>query len=284
MKASYSLSQSLIPRDRQTILDCLVNFQSRESQENKPPRRPLNLSIVLDRSGSMGGTPLRNAIKAAKSLLDYLTEEDYLSVVIYDDKIETIVEHQKVRDKAEIQQKINRIRAGGLTNLSGGWLQGCNLVKSQLSPDALNRVLLLTDGQANQGITQPNVLINTARERAEEGIITTTLGFGNYFNEDLLIGMANAAGGNYYYIQSPDDAGEVFRIEIESLVAIAAQNLTVTLQPKNSVEITEILNNYRSQTDENGVRVFLGDVYGVEKKPLAIVLSIPPQSELGEQN
>ena len=284
MKASYNLSQPLIPCDRQTNLDCLINFQGSETRENPPSRRPLNLSIVLDRSGSMGGTALRNAIQAATSLLDYLTEEDYLSVVIYDDRIDTIVEHQQVRDKAAIQQKINSIRAGGLTNLSGGWLQGCDWVKSQFSTERLNRVLLLTDGQANKGITQPNILIDTAREKAEEGIITTTLGFGNYFNEDLLIGMANAAGGNYYYIQSPDDAGDVFRIEIESLVSVVAQNLTVTLQPKNAVEIVEILNNYRTQTDRKTVRVFLGDVYGVEKKPLAIALSIPLQSELGEQN
>ncbi|MBP0018409.1 MAG: VWA domain-containing protein [Cyanobacteria bacterium SBLK] len=284
MKASYHLSQSLIPSDRQTLLDCAIDFQSNDSREGKSSRRPLNLSIVLDRSGSMGGTSLRNAIKAANNLLDYLTEEDYLSVVIYDDNISTIVEHQKVRDKAEIQQRINRIRAGGLTNLSGGWLQGCDWVKSQFSAEYLNRVLLLTDGQANKGITQPDVLMNTAREKAEEGIITTTLGFGNYFNEDLLIGMADAAGGNYYYIQSPEDAEDVFRIEIESLVSVAAQNLTVTLNPKNSVKITEILNNYGTQTQGSTLQVFLGDIYGSEKKTLAIALEIPPQSELGEQN
>ncbi|MEM9538006.1 MAG: VWA domain-containing protein [Cyanobacteria bacterium P01_E01_bin.42] len=284
MQASYHLSQSLIPRDRQTQLYCAIDFQSSDSPENKPSRRPLNLSIVLDRSGSMGGTSLRNAIKAAKKLLDYLTEDDYLSVVIYDDRVDTIVEHQKVRNKAEIQQKIARIRAGGLTDLSGGWLQGCDWVKSQFSGEYLNRVLLLTDGQANRGITQPDVLTNTARAKAEEGIITTTLGFGNYFNEDLLIGMADAAGGNYYYIQSPEDAEDVFRIEIESLVSVAAQNLTVTLQPQNSVAITEILSNYRTQTQDETLQIFLGDVYGVEKKSLAIALDIPPQSELGPQN
>lgn len=284
MKASYSLSQSLIPSDRQTLLDCAIDFQGSNSEETQPSRRPLNLSIVLDRSGSMGGTSLRNAIKAAKNLLDYLTEDDYLSVVIYDDNISTIVEHQKVRDKAEIQQKIGRIRAGGLTNLSGGWLQGCDWVKSQFSTQYLNRVLLLTDGQANKGITQPDILMNTAREKAEEGIITTTLGFGNYFNEDLLIGMADAAGGNYYYIQSPEDAEDVFRIEIESLVSVVAQNLTVTLDPINSVKIAEILNNYRTQTQGDTLQVFLGDIYGSEKKTLAIALDIPPQSELGEQN
>lgn len=115
-------------------------------------------------------------------------------------------------DKAKIQAAIGKIRTRGITNLSGGWLMGCDRVQSQQSSEKLNRVLLLTDGLANRGITEPQVLIKTAREKAEAGIITTTLGFGDYFNEDLLIGMAEAAGGNFYFIQSADDAANVFNL------------------------------------------------------------------------
>ena len=89
----------------------------------------------------------------------------------------------------------------------------------------IHRVLLLTDGLANVGVTDPNVLIATARQKAEAGVVTTTLGFGTNFNEDLLIGMAQAAGGNFYFIQTPDEAEEVFRIEAESLASVVAQNL-----------------------------------------------------------
>ncbi|MBD1892507.1 VWA domain-containing protein [Coleofasciculus sp. FACHB-SPT9] len=284
MKATYSLSQSLIAAATPSTVDLIVSFKAEEETCNKVPRLPLNLSVVIDRSGSMAGAPLKNAIQAAQRLVEYLTPEDFLSVVIYDDTPETILQHQLVQDKAVIRSLIGKVKAGGCTNLSGGWLMGCDNVKSQQSTERINRVLLLTDGQANVGITDSQVLINTARQQAEQGIITTTLGFGTYFNEDLLIGMANAAGGNFYFIQSPDDATDVFRIELESLTSVVAQNLTVTLQPEDSVQITGILNNYRSNPIGNNLEVFCGDVYEVENKQLAVELSIHPQANLGVKN
>lgn len=284
MKANYSLSHSPIAAASQSTLDLIISFQAEDETRNQAPRRPLNLSLVIDRSGSMAGTPLRHAIAAAQNIVARLTPEDYLSVVIYDDTPQTIVQHQLVQDKAAIRQAIGKVKAGGCTNLSGGWLMGCDRVKTQQSTERINRVLLLTDGQANAGITDSQVLINTARQQAEQGIITTTLGFGTYFNEDLLIGMANAAGGHFYFIQSPDDASDVFRIELESITSVVAQNLTVTLQPEASVKIAGILNNYRSNIIGNNIEVFLGDVYEIEPKQLAVELSIAPQTNIGETN
>ncbi|MDJ0589661.1 MAG: VWA domain-containing protein [Pleurocapsa sp. MO_226.B13] len=231
--------------------------------------------MVLDRSGSMSGSPLRNAIKAAEQLVEFLQPEDYLSVVIYDDIAETVILPQLVSDKKAIKTAIKKIRARGLTNLSGGWLMGCDRVESQQTSQRLNRVLLLTDGLANRGITEPAILVNTAKEKAEAGIMTTTLGFGNGFNEDLLIDIAEAGGGNFYFIQSADDASNVFNIEMESLTSIVGQNLTVDLSTKNQVRVAEVLNKYPYQTKDKGVEVFLGDVYQVESKPLVLKFTIP---------
>ncbi|NER27870.1 MAG: VWA domain-containing protein [Symploca sp. SIO1C4] len=281
MKVNYSLSHSLIAAEVSSTVDLIINFNAGKI-DNSSPRRPLNLSLVIDRSGSMAGQPLRYAIQAAQKLVEYLTPEDFLAVIIYDDTPETIIPSQPVKDKAAIKSRLGKVRAGGCTNLSGGWLMGCEQVQSQLNSECLNRVLLLTDGQANFGIIDPKVLTNTARKQAYQGIITTTLGFGTHFNEDLLIDMANAAGGNFYFIQSPDDASDVFRIELESLLSVAAQNLTVTLQPEESVKITEVLNNYRSQVVGNNLEVFVGDVYEVEAKQLALQLAIPPHTKTGE--
>lgn len=280
MKATYSLSHPLIAAASPSIVDLIINFQAGETQ-NQTPRRPLNLSLTIDRSGSMAGQSLRYAIQAAQDLVDRLTADDFLSVVIYDDTPETILKHQQVKDKAAIRSLLGKIKAGGCTNLSGGWLMGCDNVKSQYTTERINRVLLLTDGLANIGVTDSRTLINTAREKAEQGIVTTTLGFGNGFNEDLLIGMANAAGGNFYFIQSPDDATDVFKIELESLTSVVAQNLTVTLQPDESVQIERIINNYRFKKIENHLEIFLGDVYGVENKSLAVELSVTPASDKG---
>jgi Ca-activated chloride channel homolog len=281
MQVNYALSSPVIPVSSPSTVDLLISFTS-EAAGATPSRRPLNLSLVIDRSGSMAGAPLQYAIEAAQRLVEQLTPEDYLSVVIYDDHAETILPHGLVQDKPQIQALLRTIRAGGCTNLSGGWLMGCDHVQSQFSSDRLNRVLLLTDGQANVGVTDSPILTNTARDKATQGIITTTLGFGNYFNEDLLIGMASAAGGNFYFIQSPDDASDVFRIELESLMSVAAQNLTITLQPAAGVTITQLLNNYRCQTLGDTLQVNLGDVYTSEAKQMAVELAIAPQSNLGD--
>ena len=281
MKATYSLSHPLIAAATSSTIDLIINFGAENETRNQVTRRPLNLSLVIDRSGSMAGNSLRYAIQAALDLVERLTPSDFLSVVIYDDTPETIIKHQQVIDKGAIRAVIGKIKAGGCTNLSGGWLMGCDCVKSQYTTERINRVLLLTDGLANVGFTDSGVLIKTAREKAEEGIVTTTLGFGNGFNEDLLIGMANGGRGNFYFIQSPDDATDVFRIEMESLTSVVAQNLTVMLQPEESVEITSILNNYRFNKIGKDVEVFMGDVYGVENKGLVVELSLNPISEVG---
>ena len=282
MQVNYSFSQSSIAVSQATTVDLIVNFYDKTDKSENSPHLPLNLALVLDRSGSMGGYPLKNAKKAAAQLVEYLTPEDYLSVIIYDDKAETVLPSQLVTDKSSIKNIINKIRVGGCTNLSGGWLMGCDNVQSQQDQEKLNRVLLLTDGQANVGITDSQVLTKTAEQKAEAGITTTTLGFGSYFNEDLLIAMADAGRGNFYFIQSPEDAGEVFKVEMESLVSVVAQNLKVELELADGVEVAELLNSYSSKQNNNVLEIFLGDVYGVETKPLAWQFSLSGFEEEGE--
>ena len=239
-------------------------------------RRPLNVALVIDRSGSMAGTPLRYALQAAADFVDRLTPDDRLSIVVYDDNVDTLLDAQLVTDKAAVKQVLANVRAGGLTNLSGGWLRGCELVAQHQTERHVNRVLLLTDGQANAGITQSTILISTAAKKAEEGISTTTLGFGSSFEEDLLIGMARAAGGNFYFIQSLDDAADVFSAELDSLKAVAAQNLTVTLHPLGAVRLTDVLSLARTEPQADGHLVLhLGDVYENEDKLLGLQLALP---------
>ncbi|MCB2406618.1 vWA domain-containing protein [Hymenobacter lucidus] len=251
----------------------LLSF--REDVPN-PQRRPLNVALVIDRSGSMAGAPLKHALKAAADFVDRLTADDRLSVVVYDDVVDTLLDAQLVTDKEAIKQILKSVRAGGITNLSGGWLRGCELVAKHKTDQHVNRVLLLTDGQANHGVTNPAILTATAGKKAEEGITTTTLGFGSHFEEDLLIGMARAAGGNFYFIQSLDDAADVFGIELDSLKAIAAQNLTVTLTPIGQAEIADVLSLARVEPQDGGRLVLhLGDVHENEDKLLGLQFRLP---------
>jgi Ca-activated chloride channel family protein len=280
METSYALSRPVVPAGAASKLDLLVRFKA---GADAPPRRKLNLSLVLDHSGSMAGAPLKHAIQAAQRLVSELTREDRLSIVIYDDTADTIVAPDLVSDKSAINAKLSKVRAAGCTNLSGGWLKGCEHVKKHQQPDLVNRVLLLTDGQANMGITDPKALIATAKQKAGEGIMTTTLGFSSGFNEDLLIGMAGAAEGNFYYIQSPDEAEGVFKIELEGLASVAAQGLSVTLKPEAGASVVTVLNKYRTGGAGEDVEIAMGDVYGVEEKQLSVEIAVPAAAAPGPQ-
>lgn len=273
MQIIQQSAQAVVLQHTADTTNILLSF--REDVPN-PQRRPLNVALVIDRSGSMAGTPLRYALKAAADFVDRLTADDRLSIVVYDDNVDTLLDAQLVTDKAAIKQILSGVRAGGLTNLSGGWLRGCELVARHQTERHVNRVLLLTDGQANAGVTNRQVLIGTAAKKVEEGIATTTLGFGEHFEEDLLIGMARAAGGNFYFIQSLDDAADVFGAELDSLKAVAAQNLTVTLQPLGTTQLTDVLSLARTEPQADGQLVVrLGDVYENEDKLLGLQLSLP---------
>ncbi|GAX36243.1 vWA domain-containing protein [Nodularia sp. NIES-3585] len=272
INTSYDFDQAILPTGSSLKTKILLRFRANIAES---PRRNLNLSLVIDRSGSMAGGALHHALKAAESVVDQLESNDILSVVVYDDEVNTVISPQPVTDKPELKKSIRKVRAGGITNLSGGWLKGCEYVKAQLDPQKINRVLLLTDGHANMGIVDPKILTATSGKKAEEGITTTTLGFAQGFNEDLLIGMARAANGNFYFIQSIDEATEVFSIELDSLRAVVGQNLTVTLELADGVSLVDTLSLATVNQNQTGQAVIsLGELYEGEDKLLGLSLDI----------
>ena len=182
-------------------------------QEGRAPadgRVPLNLSLVLDRSGSMAGGKLDAALEAAALLVRRVRPEDVVSVVAYDDEVQTVALPATGEDQGDLPRRIGAIEIGGSTNLSGGWLRGRELVAQAKREGAVNRVLLLTDGQANVGITDPALLAGLCLGAKREGITTTTIGIGADYDERLLRAMADAGGANTYYIERPDQAPGVF--------------------------------------------------------------------------
>jgi len=279
IKTSYEFDQSILPAGSSLKTNILLRFRAEIAES---PRRHLNLSLVIDRSGSMAGAPLHHALKAAESVVDQLEPDDIFSVVVYDDEVDSVVAPQAVTNKAALKNSIRKVRAGGITNLSGGWLKGCEYVKTRLDLQKINRVLLLTDGHANMGIQDPKILTATSGQKAEEGIITTTLGFAQGFNEDLLIGMARAATGNFYFIQSIDEATEVFSIELDSLRAVVGQNLKVTLELADGVSLVDTLSLAKvSQNDASQAVLTLGELYEGEDKLLGLSLVIS-SAQIGE--
>ncbi len=247
-----------------------------------PVRRPpINVALVLDRSGSMSGTPLAAAKEAAGRFTSFLSPEDRLSVVTFDDAVEAIYGPAPGGDPAALDA-IAAVRSGGSTNLSGGWLMGRKLV-ARGKVEGTNRVVLLTDGQANVGMVAPDELAGLAGGAASRSVSTTCIGFGAHFNEDLLERMARAGGGNYWYVEADDQMAGIFAGEIEGLVALAAQNVEVRVSLTHpSVAGVSFLQSYPVAQEADGWRVQLHDLYATSPKALGLIFHVEDVRDLGK--
>ena len=144
-----------VAADGPTTLELLIQIATPPLPPAQQKNRPgLNLALVIDRSGSMAGSKISYARKAARFLAGELTDRDRLAIITFDDEVQVLVPSQPVRDPLLFISAINTIDAGGCTALFDGWLAGATQVANQLDPQGLNRVLLLSDGQANAGLTE----------------------------------------------------------------------------------------------------------------------------------
>ena len=247
-----------------------------EAPENRD-RTPLNLSLVLDRSGSMMGDKLHAARKAAAMLARRLAPEDTVSVVAFDDAVEVVAPPATGEAQERLPGLIESIETGGMTNLSGGWLRGRDLVADHRRDGGVNRVLLLTDGQANQGITDPKKLTGLCQQGTKKGVSTTTIGFGEGYDEDLLKAMADAGQGGTYYIEKVDQASGVFEEELEGLLSIAAQNVRVTVAPGADADFVKVLHEYPSHAQGAVLTLEVGDLYAREPRRILMQFLLPPE-------
>src|SRR6201991_3405569 len=174
---------------REQTVDFLIRIAPPANYAERKRAR-LNLSLVLDRSGSMEGEKMARAREDAAFCIDQLMAEDRVSVVIFDDRVELIVPSQPVVNKDAIKERIYAVRARNSTALHEAWVRGGLEVSNHLSSRAINRVLLITDGLDNGGETRVDRIVQQAGELAGRNVTTSTIGIGSDFNEDLLIPMA----------------------------------------------------------------------------------------------
>jgi Ca-activated chloride channel homolog len=280
MEADYVLDYDVLSMAREHHLYLLARIKA-GATPSASKRRPLNLSVVLDRSGSMAGDKLAYVKKATQFLVQHLSAADRFSLVTYNEAVAVNIAPTNATVKDQINHTIQAINAGGMTNLSGGWLQGCQLVAEGVTDGHSKRVLLLTDGLANEGVTDGSRLASMARHKREEGVTTTTMGVGMDFNEDLLTRMAAEGGGAFYFIDNPDQAPRIFAEELQDLLNVVGQNLTITLSLSHQVRMVRQLNAYPSQQTDNHIAFTLGDLYSEEIKLLLLELSIPALGKLG---
>jgi Ca-activated chloride channel family protein len=245
-------------------------------------RAPIALALVLDRSGSMAGAKLEVAKQCARWLVSRLRDDDLLALVDYDDEVRLLAPLHRV-GAGRMDHALARIDAGGMTNLSGGWLKGLEQLRGAPIETA-RKVLLLTDGLANQGITDPGALVALTQKAAEDSIGTTTIGLGENFDEDLLTAMADAGHGNAHYAPSPDAAPGIFAEEIEGLTSLVGQNLSVEIRSSEHVEVIGVLNEYPAVPTSDGVQIQIGDAYAADHRRVVLALHVPRLAELGPQS
>lgn len=234
--------QAAIASDQPTTLDVLVKIVP-PVPETQPQRPPLNLGLVIDRSGSMAGSKIEYARQAASYAVQQLLPTDRVSIIAFDDRVETVVSSTPALEKSPILQAIHRIRERGSTALHAGWVEGGVQVGHHLRSDRLNRVLLLSDGLANVGETNPDVIANDVHGLAQRGISTTTLGVGNDYSEDLLEAMARSGDGNFYHIESPQQLPSIFQAELQGLMATLGQQVSLGIEPQSGVVVADVLND-----------------------------------------
>ena len=261
-----SINLKLTPRKdalllgHDNTLDILVRAIGPAMPEGMPKRRRLNLAIVIDRSGSMRGQPLDEAKRCAKIIVGQLTAEDFVSVVAYGSSVEVVCPAQPVTDVSSICASIDRIRTGGMTALHKGWVAGAEQASINAKAADISRVLLLSDGNANEGLTDNEQIAKQCAQMAGTGVSTSTYGLGEDFNEVLMFAMANAGTGNAYYGQTAQDLMTPFQEEFDLLQALYARNAQLEFSTPSGVRIK--MANDLSQT-ERGWR--LPDIaYGSE--------------------
>lgn len=238
-------------------------------------RAPLNMSLVIDRSGSMDGEKLEYVKQAASHVVDLLGEKDRVAVVIYDDTVEVLVPSTFMGEpaKKDAKNKIAGIRSGGSTNLGGGWLEGCRQVAEASTDKTFNRTLLLTDGLANVGMTSIGELSEHALGLFRRGISTSCFGVGLGYDEHLLEAMAANGGGNFHFLETINAIPLVFEREFLELISVSMRDTEVSLEVPEGVTVN-VSGGYQFTKSDRKLKVTLGSLVAGKAYSLFLKLAI----------
>ncbi len=259
-----------------------VLLETKPTEMMAQVRMPLNFALVLDHSGSMKGAKLNNVKEAVKMVLDRLEPTDYVSVVIFDDTSQVIIPSMPANDPVGMKAAIDRIRDAGGTAMSLGMIQGLNELRRWNIPNAINRMILLTDGVTYGDSDRCRQL---ARDAKTAGISIYPLGIGADWDESLLDDIGELSGGMpAEFIRNPADALNVFQQQLQSAVAVAVRNATVILRlpagvtPKKAVKVLPIISDLgQSVLSDRQIVIPLGDLEKDNAQSVLVELMIDPR-------
>ncbi len=261
----------------EVYLDISLNVGKARGQD----RAPVSIALVIDRSGSMAGEKLQHARAAARRLVASLSDGDRLALISYGSDVTTEVASTLISSHSRrlLLHAIDDIADRGGTYLSGGFEAGRDelLRAASASPEHLSRIILISDGQANEGITSTSKLADMSRKALSRGVHLTTMGVGLDFNENLMTAMAEHGGGHYYFIKNSDALAGIFEKELKTLKQAVARRARLTVQLEPGVQLVQLF-GYSHRQSGRQVHVDLPDMYGGQQRMVMLKLRAPTDS------
>jgi Ca-activated chloride channel family protein len=279
MHLSALLDCDLVAVEQTDELTLLVELTA-PSPTTTAVRQPATLQVVLDRSGSMAGDRLEGAKSALINLVDRLDPSDNLGVLAFDDETQIVVPAGPLANKSAVKHAIAAVDAGGSTDLSSGYLRGLQEAQRVAGPTGAT-LLLVSDGHANAGVTDPDQLGQVATRARSKNVTTSTLGFGLGYDERLLAALARGGAGNELFAEEADTAVALIAGEVDGLLTQVAQAASLRLTWTDHVAGISVLNDLPVVGLPDGAMLELGTFYAGETRRLLVKLSVPGIPALG---
>jgi len=279
MQLSTRLDCDVVAVEQTDELTLLVELTAPPAADTTQ-RQPATLQVVLDRSGSMSGPRLEGAKTALLALVDRLDPSDNLGVIAFDHTVEVVIPAGPLRDKARTKQVIAAIQPGGSTDLSAGYLRSLQEARRCAGRTGAT-VLLVSDGHANAGVTDPESLGKVAAKAHAERVTTSTLGFGLGYDERLLAALARGGAGDELFAEEADTAIALISGQVDGLLAQVAQAASLRISWSRHVAGVKVLNDLPVAAVPDGILLELGSFYSGETRRLLLTLRVPGIAALG---
>lgn len=241
-------------------------------------RAPVNVALVLDKSGSMSGQKIAQAREAAIDAIRRLGPEDIVSVVTYDSTVHVLVPATKLTDKDHVARLISQIQADGNTALFAGVSKGAAEIRKFRSEERVSRIILLSDGLANVGPSAPGELGDLGESLRKENISVSTLGLGLGYNEDLMVKLAGRSGGNHQFVEQATELAEIFNREFDDVTSVVAQDVKVRVEVPEGIRPVRVLGN-DAEIDGQKVLINLSQVYSQQQKHIVLEVEVPAKED-----
>lgn len=274
--------KSVLPAgsEQEALIRIAVSADALPQKPGAAPR--VNLSVALDCSSSMhGGNKIGNALQAAKNAIDLLSDGDMFSLVTYNSSAGVLIPTTGINaaTRREIKQAIDTIRAGGTTALFAGVsLSAGELRKNAGRSGWVNRLILLSDGQANVGPSSAAELGRLGASLIKEGISVSTVGVGADYNEDLMTALAQNSDGNFYFVENSAQLSLILEKELGSALSVAAQDVRVRITCPQGIKPRGIL-GHQCKIDNQTIEINFNQLYAGHDRILILQLDVPPQPD-----